>query len=69
MIPNWTPIDPRFTAPPHKYRARRFACLNSFDTHKGHATLLKAAALLKAKKAPFELDLYGDGPLHRDSNT
>ena len=55
VIPNWTPVDPHFTAPPDKYRSRRFACLNTFDPHKGHATLLKAAALLKAGKAPFEL--------------
>ena len=63
VIPNWTPVDPHFTAPPEKYRSRQFACLNSFDPHKGHATLLKAAALLKARKAVFELDLYGDGPV------
>ena len=63
VIPNWTPVDPHFTAPPDKYRSRRFACLNTFDPHKGHATLLEAAALLKARKAPFELHLYGDGPV------
>ena len=63
VIPDWTPVDPHFTAPPGKYRSRRFACLNTFDPHKGHATLLKAAALLKAGKAPFDLHLYGDGPV------
>jgi glycosyltransferase involved in cell wall biosynthesis len=63
VIPNWTPVDPYFAAPLEKYRSRRLTCLNTFDSHKGHATLLKAAALLKARKATFELDLYGDGPL------
>jgi glycosyltransferase involved in cell wall biosynthesis len=63
VIPNWTPVDPHFTAPPSKYRLRQFACLNTFDPHKGHATLLKAAALLMKRKALFELHLYGDGPI------
>jgi glycosyltransferase involved in cell wall biosynthesis len=63
VIPNWTPVDPDFTAPPQKYGSRRLVCLNSFDVHKGHGTLLKAAALLKARNVSFELDLYGDGPL------
>ncbi len=63
VLPNWTPVDPHFSAPPDKYRSRRLACLNTFYPHKGHATLLKAAALLKAGKASFELDLYGDGPV------
>ena len=66
IIPNWTPVNPRFAAAAGKYRSRRVACLNTFDPHKGHATLLKAAALLKAGKIPFELDLYGDGPLRRE---
>ena len=66
VIPNWTPIDPHFTAGPDKYRSRRFACLNTFDPHKGYGTLLEAAALLKARKTPFELHLYGDGPLRRE---
>ena len=61
VIHNWTPVDPQFAAPPDKYRSRRFACLNTFDPHKGYATLLKAAALLKARKIVFELHLYGDG--------
>ena len=61
VIHNWTPVDPQFAAPPDKYRSRRFACLNTFDPHKGYATLLKAAALLKAKQISFELHLYGDG--------
>ena len=66
VIPNWTPVDRHFTAPPEKYRSRRIACLNTFDLHKGHATLLEAAALLKAKKTPFELHLHGDGLIHAE---
>jgi glycosyltransferase involved in cell wall biosynthesis len=65
VIANWTPVDPHFTAPPDKYRSRHFACLNTFDPHKGHATLLEAAALLKDRKAAFELHLYGDGPARK----
>ena len=61
IIHNWTPVDPQFAAPAEKYHSRHFACLNTFDPHKGYATLLKAAALLKARKVFFELDLYGDG--------
>jgi glycosyltransferase involved in cell wall biosynthesis len=61
VIHNWTPVDPHFTPPPDKYRSRQFACLNTFDPHKGHATLLEAAALLKARNHFFELHLYGDG--------
>jgi glycosyltransferase involved in cell wall biosynthesis len=63
IIPNWTPVDPHFTVPAEKYRSRRIACLNTFDPHKGHATLLRAAALLKAGNVPFELHLYGDGAI------
>jgi glycosyltransferase involved in cell wall biosynthesis len=66
VIPNWTPVDPHFTAGPDKYRSRRFACLNTFDPHKGYATLLAAAALLKTRKTLFELHLYGDGPLRNE---
>ena len=61
IVPNWTPVDPQFMPPPDKYRSRQFACLNTFDPHKDYATLLKAAALLKARQSPFELDLYGGG--------
>jgi len=61
VIHNWTPVDRQFAAPPGKYRSRQFACLNTFDPHKGHATLLKAAALLKTKQISFQLNLYGDG--------
>jgi glycosyltransferase involved in cell wall biosynthesis len=60
-IANWTPVDPHFTAAPNKYHSRQFACLNTFDPHKGYATLLEAAALLKARRVAFELNLYGDG--------
>jgi len=66
VIPNWTQVAPHFTAPAAKYRSRRIACLNTFDPHKGHATLLTAAALLKARQTTFELHLYGDGPLHEE---
>ena len=66
MIHNWTPVDPHFAAPPDKYRSRRFACLNTFDPHKGYEVLLQAAALLKAKKIFFELHLYGDGHVRPD---
>ena len=65
-IPNWTPVDPHFTAPPDKYRSRRFACLNTFDPHKGYATLLEAAALLKARRIFFELHLYGEGDVRSE---
>ena len=61
VIHNWTPINPQFTASPDKYHSRRFVCLNTFDPHKGHAMLLKAAALLKDRKISFEMHLYGEG--------
>jgi glycosyltransferase involved in cell wall biosynthesis len=66
VLPNWTLVDPHFTADPQKYRSRRCVCLNTFDVHKGHGTLLKAAVLLKARKTSFQLDLYGDGPLEEE---
>jgi len=66
VISNWTPVDPHFTAPPDKYLSRRFACLNTFDPHKGYATLLEAAALLQARQVQFELHLYGDGPVRAE---
>jgi glycosyltransferase involved in cell wall biosynthesis len=66
VIPNWTPVDPHITVAPEKYRSRRFVCLNSFDVHKGHSTLLKAAALLQARNVSFELHLYGDGPVQEE---
>jgi len=69
VIPNWTPLDPHLAVSSAKYRSRRFACLNTFDRHKGHATLLEAAALLNARQAAFELHLYGDGPLHDEMKT
>jgi glycosyltransferase involved in cell wall biosynthesis len=69
VIHNWTPVDPQFVPPPDKYRSRRFACLNTFDRHKGYATLLKAAALLKARKILFELHLYGDGEVRGEMET
>jgi|GEM_PF-2490213 len=65
VIHNWTPVDPHFIPPADKCRLRRFSCLNTFDSHKGHATLLKAASLLKAKRPDFELHLYGDGHVRR----
>ena len=58
------PRSIRVYVPAEKYRSRRFACLNTFDPHKGHATLLRAAALLKAEKRGFRAGLYGDGPVH-----
>ncbi len=66
VIPNWTPVDPQFAAPPGKYHSRQFACLNTFDRHKGYATLLEAAALLKAKQLDFELHLYGEGEVRSE---
>ena len=63
IIPNWTQVDRQFAVPQDKYCSRQIACLNTFDAHKGHATLIEAAALLNARNVSFELKLYGDGPL------
>lgn len=41
----------------------RLLCIASFDSKKGHDTLLDACALLKSQSVPFHLNLYGEGPL------
>jgi glycosyltransferase involved in cell wall biosynthesis len=41
----------------------RLLCIASFDTKKGHDTLLDACALLQSRSVPFQLSLYGEGPL------
>lgn len=41
----------------------RFVCLNTFDNHKGHETLLKASHLLRLNGYDFAFHWYGDGTL------
>jgi glycosyltransferase involved in cell wall biosynthesis len=61
VVHNWTPVEPDFVPAENKYHSRQFICLNTFDPHKGHETLLDAAALLKKRGHLFEIHLYGDG--------
>jgi glycosyltransferase involved in cell wall biosynthesis len=41
----------------------RLLCIAYFDRKKGLDTLLDACALLKSQSVPFQLQLYGQGPL------
>ena len=43
----------------------RLLCIARFDRKKGLDTLLDACALLKSRSVPFQLRIYGEGPLRR----
>lgn len=61
VIPNWTQVD---TANAFASRGRpnnAFVCPNTFDHHKGHTTLLLAAAMLIDDGFDFEVNLFGEG--------
>jgi glycosyltransferase involved in cell wall biosynthesis len=60
QIYNWTQVHPEMKVDWDK-RSRNFVCLNTFDPHKGHETLLEACLLLRKKKWHFKVDLYGTG--------
>ncbi len=60
-------VDCAFFTPPEIPRANggscRIACVASFKDMKGHAYLIEACALLKARGVDFRCLLVGDGPL------
>jgi len=60
QIYNWTQVHPEMKVDWDK-RSRNFVCLNTFDPHKGHETLLDACLLLRKKKWQFKVDLFGTG--------
>jgi glycosyltransferase involved in cell wall biosynthesis len=60
-IYNWTPVRDDVRAPADKYRRPRCVCLSTFDRHKGYDVLLQAAAILRDRQVPLELELYGMG--------
>jgi len=41
----------------------RLLCIASYDSKKGHDTLIDACALLKSQSVSFRLRMYGEGPL------
>jgi glycosyltransferase involved in cell wall biosynthesis len=43
----------------------RLLCIASYDTKKGIDTLLDACALLEKQSIPFQLRVYGEGPLRQ----
>lgn len=61
VVPNWTQVDPSMAAPSSGHPRRIFVCPSTFDHHKGHATLLHAAATLRDNGFDFEVHLYGEG--------
>ncbi|MGA2110675.1 MAG: glycosyltransferase family 4 protein [Anaerolineales bacterium] len=61
VLPNWTQVE---AAPPIESPGggrKIFVCANTFDHHKGHATLLRATAILRDKGSDFEVHLFGEG--------
>ncbi len=61
LIYNWTAVKDGVHVPADKYRRPRCVCLSTFDRHKGYDVLLRAAAILRDRQVPLELDLYGMG--------
>jgi colanic acid/amylovoran biosynthesis glycosyltransferase len=53
------------TTPPPIKGKFRLLCIAYFDKKKGLDTLLDACGLLKSQSVPFELQLYGEGPLRQ----
>lgn len=51
--------------PPLDSNGPRLLCVARFDTKKGLDTLLDACAILKEQSVPFQLRIYGDGPLRQ----
>lgn len=51
--------------PPINGNEVRLLCVASYDTKKGIDTLLDACAFLKKQSVPFQLRVYGEGPLRQ----
>ncbi len=65
LLHNWHLGEIVVNLPKTKYEAGRFVCLGAHEDIKGIDVLINAAIELKQRGCDFEIDLFGDGPLHK----
>ena len=66
LLPNWLPSEAALSPLKGKYRSGKFVCLGSHEEIKGIDVLINAANELKRRGCKFEIDIFGDGPLHKE---
>jgi glycosyltransferase involved in cell wall biosynthesis len=65
LLPNWLPSETVIDSFQEKYRSGKFVCLGSHEDIKGIDVLINAAIEINRRGCKFEIDLFGNGPLHK----